>query len=164
MSKEMEDNLRNDFAENFNKKKSRYAIMILYKENENIRIEIDVPYSLSNGILEIGPYFKNIHSSIPEDYEKRKKRIPVIDIVKYKKLDIGIEFNIIHVIFEFHFNSLIIISLYSFNFFSFIMSEKNALRWRASSIYFFPPNTISLYKISNSIGGILNSKFPIFIF
>ena len=84
-----EEELREVFADTLDKGASFCGISISYYEGEQIRTEIGVPYELTRGAIEIGPYFKNIFTSSPDDYHKRKKRISISDILTYKRLELS---------------------------------------------------------------------------
>lgn len=83
-----EKELREIFADTLDKKTSLSGMVLIYKEDKESRLEIGVPYSISNSILEIGPYFKDISTSTPQDYHKRKKQIPLSNIIEYKKINL----------------------------------------------------------------------------
>ena len=84
-----EEELRETFADTLGKETSFSGIIIIYKENKESRIEIGVPYSITNNNLEIGPYFKDISTFTPNDYNKRKKQIPICSIIKYKRIKLS---------------------------------------------------------------------------
>lgn len=85
-TKLIEEELRETFSDTLNKGISLSGIIIIYRNGKESRIEIGVPYHINNRILEIGSYFKDISTSTPNDYDKRKKEIPISDIIEYRKI------------------------------------------------------------------------------
>lgn len=81
-----EKELRKVFADTLDKGASFCGILVSYREGEQTRTELGIPYSLIEKELEIGPYVKDIDTSPPDDYHTRKKRIPISDIKEYKKI------------------------------------------------------------------------------
>lgn len=88
-SKILEKELREIFSDTLDRETSSSGIIVVYKDNKESRIELGVPYSINNSILELGPYFKDISTSTPQDYHKRKKQIPISNIIKYKKINLA---------------------------------------------------------------------------
>jgi len=85
----MERRLRETFADTLDEGNSLFGILIVYNEGEQVRTEIGIPYSIINDALEIGPYIKNIVTSPPSDYDKRKKQIPIEDIVRFRRIELS---------------------------------------------------------------------------
>ena len=84
-----EEELRQVFADTLDKGASFSGIFVSYREDGQERTEIGVPYSIRNGGIEVGPYFKNMVASPPSDYHKRKKLIPIYTILRYKRLELS---------------------------------------------------------------------------
>ena len=84
-----ENELRRVFADTLDKGVSRCAILVSYHEVKQIRTEIGVPYLLSKEIIELGPYFKDIITAPPNDYQDRKKQIPISNIVGFKRIELS---------------------------------------------------------------------------
>ena len=84
-----EQELRDVFADTLDKGASRSGILVAYREGEQVRIELGVPYLLTREALEIGPYVKNIVTSPPSDYHERRKQIPISDIVSYRRIELS---------------------------------------------------------------------------
>ncbi len=84
-----EEELREVFADTLDKGASRSAILVSYREGEQVRTEIGVPYSLSREAIEVGPYFKDIITAPPSDYHERKRQILISDIVGYKRVELS---------------------------------------------------------------------------
>ena len=82
----IEEELMETFSDTLNKGTSLSAIIIRYNDGKENRVEIGVPYSINNNILEIGPYFKNSSTSTPNDYHERKKEILISNIIEYRKI------------------------------------------------------------------------------
>ncbi|MDP2926506.1 MAG: hypothetical protein Q8N99_09075 [Nanoarchaeota archaeon] len=82
-----EEELNEVFADTLDKGASFCGILVSYREDEQTRTELGIPYSLIGGELEIGPYVKNIVTSPPTDYHTRKKRIPISDIQEYRRVE-----------------------------------------------------------------------------
>ncbi len=83
-----EEELREIFSDVLDKGTSCAAILVCYRKDGEVRTEIGIPYSLSD-VLEIGPYLKNIVTTPPHDYERRKKRIPISAIVVCKRIELS---------------------------------------------------------------------------
>lgn len=84
-----ETDLRSVFADTLDQGNSRAGIAVIYRDGTQARAELGVPYTISDGVLEIGPYIKNISSSPPRDYNSRKKKIPIGDIVTFERIDLS---------------------------------------------------------------------------
>ena len=84
-----EQELREVFADTLDKGASFSGIFIVYREGEQTRAELGVPYSLTREALEIGPYFKNMITYPPKDYHERKKSIPISNILRYKRIELS---------------------------------------------------------------------------
>ncbi len=84
-----EEELRKAFVDTLDKGASCSAILVSYREGKQIRTEIGVPYSLSRETIEIGPYFKNIITSPPNNYHDRKRQILISDIVGFRRIELS---------------------------------------------------------------------------
>ena len=65
------------------------AIVVTYTDGDERRTEIGAPCALQDDILEITPYLRTNHSTVPEDYKNRNKKIPLKQIVRYARVDIA---------------------------------------------------------------------------
>lgn len=83
------EELKKEFADILGEGVSHAAILVSYYEGDQIRTEVGIPYSVLNEKLVIGPYLKDIITSPPVDYEKRKKSIPVDDIFGFKRIELS---------------------------------------------------------------------------
>ena len=88
-TKVTEEELRKVFADTLDKGYSRSGILVAYREGEEVRVEIGVPYFIVCGALEIGPYYKNMLITSPSDYHDRKRLISISDIVRYRKIELS---------------------------------------------------------------------------
>lgn len=84
-----EEALRRDFADTLDKGDSRCGILVSYRDSEWVRTEFSVPYSINQGILEVGPYLKDKLSGRPRDYDNRKKPIPISNIIGYRRIELS---------------------------------------------------------------------------
>jgi len=85
-----EKELKEVFADTLGKGASFSAIFVVYNDGGRLpRLEVGVPYDIIEGVLEIGPYLKNMVTSPPTDYFQRIKQIPIKDIVKYKRIELS---------------------------------------------------------------------------
>jgi len=84
-----EELLRSMFQDTIGRGNSQAGIYVLYNEGEVMSEEFGVPYNIENGRLVIGPYVKNVTSPPPEDFEKRKKSIPIGDITGFDRKERG---------------------------------------------------------------------------
>lgn len=95
--KSIEKQLEELFSDTLDSGTSFSAILLSYKEftqySEQVRTLIGVPYGIqsSNNVkmLEIGPYFKDIVTASPTDWNKLKKQIPIKDILYVKKVELS---------------------------------------------------------------------------
>ena len=85
----IEEELKKVFADSLDKGVSRSAILVSYREGGQVRTEIGVPHSLTRETIEIGPYFKDIVTSPPNDYHDRKRQIPISDIVGFRRIELS---------------------------------------------------------------------------
>ncbi|MEK6820624.1 MAG: hypothetical protein AABX71_02840 [Nanoarchaeota archaeon] len=90
VTKAKEARLREEFDDTLGKGVSCCGISVLYNEcvrgQEETRAVVGVPYEISYGNLILGPYLKDIASSVPEDYHQRKMSIPIRMIISFNRL------------------------------------------------------------------------------
>ena len=91
-----EEELRRVFADTLGKSASFSAIFVAYYDGGTSddgsklpNLELGVPYDIIDGILEVGPYLKNMFKPSPRDYHERKKQIPIKDILRYRRLELS---------------------------------------------------------------------------
>ncbi|MBM3234443.1 hypothetical protein FJZ19_05110 [Candidatus Pacearchaeota archaeon] len=88
----LEERLRQTLADTLDSATSRCAVVVAFNErvfgnSEQTRVVIGVPYKISNHCLVIGSYLKDIASAPPQDYEERKKVIPINMIVDFRRIN-----------------------------------------------------------------------------
>ena len=84
-----ERKLKNLFYDNLNKGTSTSAILVYYLDETQAIKEIGIPYAIFEGNLFIGPYVKDITTSFPKDYETSKRKIPIRNILKFRKIELS---------------------------------------------------------------------------
>ena len=82
------EQLRQTFADTLDKETSLSSIVLLYRHEGEIRIEVGVPYSLTENVIEVGPYAKDAAIPIPSDFYKRKNTILLKEIISFKRNDL----------------------------------------------------------------------------
>jgi len=81
--------LVNLFFDTVHKDRTLAAIVVTYTDGDERRTEIGAPCAIQDDILEITPYLRTNHSTVPEDYKNRNKKIPLKQIVRYARVDIA---------------------------------------------------------------------------
>ena len=85
---EVRAKLEEVFEDTLRKKVSVAGIFVSYNDEGQARIIVGFPYEVSeDDHLVIGPYLKTFTEGIPKDYHSRKKRVPLRDIGRFKRID-----------------------------------------------------------------------------
>src|SRR3989338_10669091 len=80
--------LQEEFFDSIDRGTSLSAIVVQYWESGQISVEVGVPYEISGQMLILGPYAKDIRSSVAQDFDSRKKAIDIEQIMRYKRIEI----------------------------------------------------------------------------
>lgn len=86
---ELRQELRKVFADTLDEGFSFAGILVTYRGIAGVETAIGIPYSISVGNLELGPYVKNEHAPPPYDYFNRMMSIHLSKIIRYKRIELS---------------------------------------------------------------------------
>lgn len=87
--RELMQELRKVFADTLDKGFSFAGILVTYRGIAGEETAIGIPYSISVGNLELGPYVKNEHAPPHYDYFNHMRSIHLSKIIRYKRIELS---------------------------------------------------------------------------